>query len=215
MQFPENSRRIKQIRISFALSAITTLFGGIFLLYMHYDNVVLPFVFIPFVISTTISLCKIQSILNKNLMGLIITIVLTVTVLIIPCVIFSPIFENDERIYVKNDTLYVDGYYSKKIPYMTIKSVEYSSKIPKIRMRTNGISFGNFNKGYYLTSENKEIILYSYSETGPFVIITTREGKNFYIRFKDSSRTYSLYNKINFYLYKNNSYLKNSESVNN
>ncbi len=93
-----------------------------------------------------------------------------------------------KRIYIKNDTLFINELYSTAIPRKHIISIKKVTSIPPIDIRTNGISFEDINIGHFRTEDNEDVLLYLNSPSSKIFYIQTTNGENIYINFKDSTK---------------------------
>lgn len=104
-------------------------------------------------------------------------------------------FIPSKMVYI-NDTIQFSGMYGFKISINEIEKVELSDKLPAIKIRTNGFSFGGINKGFFIADEFGKSRLLINSEKAPFLILTKNNGEKIIINFKDKIETEKTYKKI-------------------
>ena len=92
--------------------------------------------------------------------------------------------------------LSISGNYGEDITLTDIKEVRLVEALPQIGIRTNGYSFGGVNLGRFRTEEGSSVWLHSYSEAGPFIRITTNDGRTHYLNSKEPSQTKSLFHRL-------------------
>lgn len=97
---------------------------------------------------------------------------------------------------VTGGKLCINGNYGEDIMLADIKDVRLTEALPQIAIRTNGYSFGGVNLGRFRTEEGSTVWLHSYSEQGPFIRITTNDGRTHYVNSKEPSQTKSLFHHI-------------------
>lgn len=183
---PNNIVRLKKIRKGFVLSGVITLIGGIFCNVLNWGNYTIWFMLMPLTLSivyTLIQLCKIEK--NKN-SCIVITILSIALIIGIPLIVLMPTLNPNEDIEIKNDTLFIGGSYSRTIPIADIAYIDSNASVPPIKIRTNGTSIGSYNVGHFRTKDNKDILLYLYSNSTTITHIQTKSAENLYINFKDS-----------------------------
>lgn len=125
---------------------------------------------------------------RKNHLGLYIAIMIGVLALLSPFILYAPQISGDERIFIKDDTLFINGPYSKAIPRREIASLQTVDSLPDIDLRTDGISFENIDIGHFRTEDNEDILLYLNSSSTKFYFVQTTKGEKIYLNFKDSSK---------------------------
>lgn len=174
------------IKRVFYLCSVITMIGGImsFLIDSHISCYV--FLAIPLSVSCLYTVYKYNK--SKNNLGLYITIITGVLILFIPIVLYIPQISGDKRIFIKGDTLFINGPYSKIIPRKDIISLQIVESIPDIGIRTNGISFGNIEIGHFRTKGNEDILLYLNSPSSKIYFIQTINDEKIYINFIDKNK---------------------------
>ncbi len=92
--------------------------------------------------------------------------------------------------------LSINGSYGEDIILADIKDVRLTETLPQIAIRTSGYSFGGVNLGRFRTEKGCAVWLHSYSGQGPFIRITTNDGRIRYINSKKPALTKSLFHSI-------------------
>lgn len=96
------------------------------------------------------------------------------------------------KIEVKDNLLIISGAYSKKIPLTEITEVEKTNELPAITLRTNGLSFWRFHKGYYRTKEGR-IMLFCHSGKKPYLMVKSTKTPPIYINRSSEQEIDELY----------------------
>ena len=78
-------------------------------------------------------------------------------------------------IKVGEGALHVSGMYGRDFPMDQIVSMEVLDEMPVMRMRTNGSSFKNKNKGHFLTMDEEKCLLYVTYNGGPYIELRTAD----------------------------------------
>lgn len=95
-----------------------------------------------------------------------------------------------------NDTIIFSGMYGFEISIDEIENIELSDKLPIIKLRTNGFSFGNIKKGFFNLEKYGKSRLLIHSDLAPYLIMTKNSGDKIIINFKDKFETEKTYEKI-------------------
>lgn len=95
-----------------------------------------------------------------------------------------------------NDTIRFSGMYGFEVNIGEIDNVELSEKLPAIKMRTNGFSFGNIKKGFFDLDKYGKSRLLIHSDIAPYLILSRDNGDIIIINFKDRIETERTYDKI-------------------
>lgn len=95
-----------------------------------------------------------------------------------------------------NDTIRFSGMYGFEIRVGEIDSVELCDKLPIIKMRTNGFSFGNIKKGFFYLEQFDKSRLLIHSALAPYLILSKNNGEVIIVNFKDKIETKRTYEKI-------------------
>ncbi len=90
---------------------------------------------------------------------------------------------------IEDEGIRITGIYGLHMEFKDITSVEVADVIPRIKMRTNGYSFGGTNKGYFTVEEWGRIRLFTHVRyKGPYLIITDRDGMRTVYRTFDNEQ---------------------------
>ena len=95
-----------------------------------------------------------------------------------------------------NDTIRFSGMYGFEISIGEIEKVELSDKLPTIKIRTNGFSFGSIKKGFFNLEKFGKSRLLIHSDLAPYLILSKNSGDKIIINFKDKIETEKTYEKI-------------------
>lgn len=100
------------------------------------------------------------------------------------------------KAYISDNTILFSGMYGVEIKLTDIENIELSKKIPAIKLRTNGLSFGHIQKGTFELEKYGKCKLLLHSDKPPYLIISKYEGHKTIINFKDKVVTQDLYNLL-------------------
>ena len=143
-------------------------------------------------IPTFIIYVNIKPVNNKlkksNMIIIILSILFTLSIITFLC-----ISSKEPSISFENNNIKISGLYGETIPVETIREISLTENLPTIIYRSNGLSLGEINKGYFKTKESGSVKLFLQKSKGPFIHITNNKGKHYYINFKDSSKTNDSY----------------------
>ena len=95
-----------------------------------------------------------------------------------------------------DDTIRFSGMYGFEISIGDIENIELSDKLPTIKIRTNGFSFGNVKKGFFNLDKYGKSRLLIHSDLAPYLILSKNNGNKIIINFKDKIETEKTYDKI-------------------
>lgn len=95
-----------------------------------------------------------------------------------------------------DDTIRFSGMYGFEISIGDIENIELSDKLPTIKIRTNGFSFGNVKKGFFNLDKYGKSRLLIHSDLAPYLILSKNNGNKIIINFKDRIETEKTYDKI-------------------
>jgi hypothetical protein len=95
-----------------------------------------------------------------------------------------------------DDTIRFSGMYGFEISISDIENIELSDKLPTIKIRTNGFSFGNVKKGFFNLDKYGKSRLLIHSDLAPYLILSKNNGNKIIINFKDRIETEKTYDKI-------------------
>ncbi|MCD8101950.1 MAG: hypothetical protein LUE26_05175 [Alistipes sp.] len=90
---------------------------------------------------------------------------------------------------IEDEGIRITGIYGLHMEFKDITSVEVADVIPRVKMRTNGYSFGGTNKGYFTVEEWGRTRLFTHVRyKGPYLIITDRDGMRTVYRTFDNEQ---------------------------
>ena len=95
-----------------------------------------------------------------------------------------------------DDTIRFSGMYGFEISISDIENIELSDKLPTIKIRTNGFSFGNVKKGFFNLDKYGKSRLLIHSDLAPYLILSKNNGDKIIINFKDRIETEKTCDKI-------------------
>jgi hypothetical protein len=117
--------------------------------------------------------------------------------LVIVLVVFIGISYIETSITDDNEKINISGLYGEKILLNKFSKVYLIDTLPNIGIRTNGISIGTVNKGYfYSKSLQKNVKLLLHSNTKPYINIITTNKKHIIINFKNKDKILRIYNQL-------------------
>lgn len=97
---------------------------------------------------------------------------------------------------ITKEKIEFSGMYGIELNVSDIKNVELTDEIPAIKLRTNGYSFWDVNKGIFKLDKFGKCHLIMHSLEPPFIIITDKSDKRTIINFKEKTKTEMVYSKI-------------------
>ena len=100
------------------------------------------------------------------------------------------------RIEVTGDSLIIDGSYRHTVRLDEIESCELLQQMPKIRIKTNGISLGNIQIGHFRVKGVGKCRLYLDLRYPPFVHVTTASGEHIFFNTENPAATRELYDAL-------------------
>ena len=95
-----------------------------------------------------------------------------------------------------DDTIRFSGMYGFEISISDIENIELSDKLPTIKIRTNGFSFGNVKKGFFNLDKYGKSRLLIHSDLAPYLILSKNNGDKIIINFQDRIETEKTCDKI-------------------
>lgn len=119
-------------------------------------------------------------------------IVSAVLLLVVPTVYF---YNKDLKVVFGADYLEITGLYGMTIPYDDILRIEECPALPEISYRSNGLSLGTTNLGYFKTRDDETVILFTHSDSC-FIEIEDKHHNCFYLSKKRTEETNELYKAI-------------------
>lgn len=100
------------------------------------------------------------------------------------------------KIFVNNTSVRFSGMYGSEIILSEIGNIQLVDKIPAIKMRTNGFSFGTIKKGFFDLDGFGKSRLLIHSDKPPYLIISKENGEKAIINFKDKAETETTFSRI-------------------
>ena len=119
-------------------------------------------------------------------------IVSTVLLLMVPTVRF---YNKDMKVVFGADYLEITGLYGMTIPYDDILRIEKCPALPEISYRSNGLSLGTTNLGYFKTRDDETVKLFTHSDSC-FIEIEDKHHNCFYLSKKKTEETNKLYKAV-------------------
>lgn len=89
----------------------------------------------------------------------------------------------------------IKGMYGLTINYSDITQLDTISKLPRIRLRTNGYAFAKSLKGNFRLQDQENAKLFLKKGTPPYIVIKTKD-LNIYLNFRDPKKSTELFNII-------------------
>jgi len=102
-------------------------------------------------------------------------------------------------IEINSDALKLKGLYGVNLSFAEIAETDtiFFSEVPAIAMRSNGISLGKVQRGYFRTTNDEKIHLNMHSGVNPVIRIVEQDGSVYYINRKNAEETRQIFNKLN------------------
>jgi hypothetical protein len=152
---------------------------------------------IVILISTTV-ICFYQFYYTKILTGKVpvVPIILITTLMI---AIHIPIGYSyiEASVSVNSEEIRISGIYGEKIPLHQLREVFLSDTLPKISIRTNGISTGTISKGHFHSkSLKRNVKLLLHSRTGPLIYIIYANNKYVILNFRKKEKNLQVYEQL-------------------
>lgn len=113
---------------------------------------------------------------------------------LIGIVSFTQLYPN--TISLTNHTLHISGWYGETVPDSQIVSVDMKQSLPEIVIRTNGISWMGFHRGYFRTSQGQTVKLLVSGSHTPFLHIVRKGGVDIYTNGNSSVQIEELYRAL-------------------
>jgi hypothetical protein len=101
----------------------------------------------------------------------------------------------EDKLVVATHQIKLQGSYGEILPETAIRSIELTSELPDIVLRTNGFALGETRKGYFRTKEGETVKLLLHSAKKPYIAITKQSGERIFFSSKNESNE-ELYQKI-------------------
>ena len=192
----EGLKRLRRIKIALILAGNFILVGGFACLAFHWEDYQLVVILVPEIVAIVYMLLQLYKIERKGKGLLVLMLSIIVILGMIPLIAALPITGTDNNTTIRNDTLFIEGLYAKEIPIASITQVDGNATVPDIKMRTNGMSLGENNVGYFQTKEGKDVLLYLHSDDTNVTHIKTKNNEDIYINFKDSALSVDFPNQL-------------------
>lgn len=123
-------------------------------------------------------------------------ILLLGVIVIVGTVLFFNYAQKDPKITISTKNIHISGLYGLNIPLRQVHSLTLVQEIPKIKYRTNGVSFNKINKGYFKMENGKTCTLFTKGNFKPFIEIITKTDDIIYINSPSKGMTEEVYKKI-------------------
>ena len=120
-------------------------------------------------------------------------IAIAIVVILFVCIIDTG---RPAKIEVKDNTFIIHGAYNQRIPLDSITGVAITDHLPYITIRTNGLSFWKYHKGYYQSKEEGRIMLFLHSKGGPFLVVKSKRKPTIFINRNTKEEVEELYEKL-------------------
>lgn len=130
----------------------------------------------------------------KDKTGYTLTMIITLMAFFFICLLIISGLRETVVITTKSD-IKIKGIYGLTINYSDIIQLDSISKLPRIRLRTNGYAFAKTFKGNFRLQDQVNAKLFIKKGFPPYIFIKT-DKINVYINFKNSAKTLDLFNDI-------------------
>lgn len=135
-----------------------------------------------------------RKVFGNKITGKIIFLLLFSICMLIPIGISFP----ETKINTDHNNIIISGIYNEKISIDKIGNIFLADTLPSIGYRTNGISTGRIQKGYfYSNSLNKNVKLLLNSSSTPYLYIIDSNKRYVIVNFRTKEKTVDIYNKLN------------------
>ena len=109
-----------------------------------------------------------------------------------------PITYVEPTVKIDKENITINGLYGETLHLSEISRVILIDTLPPIKLRTNGISLGKINKGYFYVEKLGNIKLITHSLQKPYIYIETKQKKTIILNFHKREKTNYLYTKLNY-----------------
>jgi hypothetical protein len=137
-------------------------------------------------ISSLISICM-ASISNTELL-----IILPVA-LILLAIMYVALPNKTE---IKESKVCISSIYGHNIRLQDIKAVELAETLPKIRLRSGGLTLGPIRKGIFILEDLGQCQLYLNGDYSPYLLLRTYKDEIIILNCSDNEHTRALYHTI-------------------
>lgn len=112
-------------------------------------------------------------------------------------VVFVGLSYGETSITVDNEKINMRGPYGEEIPLNKLHKIYLADTLPNIGIRTNGISTGTINKGYFHSkSLRRNVKLLLHTNTKPYIYIVTTDKKYIIVNFKTKEKILRIYEQL-------------------
>ena len=100
------------------------------------------------------------------------------------------------KINMKETQFEISGEYGFSVSYSDISTIDTTSRMPNIEMRTNGFASGNVCKGHFRLTNIGSANLFINFGVSPFVQLVLKNGQVIYFNLKDRQATIETFEKL-------------------
>jgi len=100
------------------------------------------------------------------------------------------------KINMKETQFEISGEYGFSVSYSDISTIDTTSRMPNIEMRTNGFASGNVCKGHFRLTNIGSVNLFINFSVSPFVQLVLKNGQVIYFNLKDRQATIETFEKL-------------------
>lgn len=186
------------MRNGFIVIGISIIIGYFIFKLIGLEIIANSIVLIAILVGVSIMIIKAQKFdhnKSKNTTSVYFIVVINVLVLSFAIGLLAYGCSTSKPIY-NNDTIRFSGMYGFEINIGEIENIELSDELPKIKVRSNGFSYGSAKKGFFTLDNFGKSRLLVHSDLPPYLIITKNNDEKIIINFKDKTETENTYNKI-------------------
>ena len=99
------------------------------------------------------------------------------------------------NISMNDDDVVIHGLYGTEILYCDIAEINLQSKLPEIKLRSNGFAVGNTRLGNFITQDDEHVKLFTYSDTC-IIQIVTKNRDVYYLSRKQPDETQKVFKEL-------------------
>ncbi len=181
---------LKEIFRYMSIANIITLMGGTISIVLDLNVSYYLFLFLPYCLALLVGCLKRKDMNGKkNNKKAIIIIFATVFTVCLP-ILYT--YGSDLDITISDKEISIGGLYGLAIPLNDIKETKLCSSLPNISTKTNGFALAKTRLGHFRTTNGKDIMLFTHSDTY-FVRIVRANGATYYLSFKSKEATDQLF----------------------
>ena len=100
------------------------------------------------------------------------------------------------KISVTDEEIRISGRYGERIRADDVKEIKLLNQMPRIQIRTNGISFGEIQRGYFRLENIGRAKLFLHSRSAPFILIERKNGVKIFLNYQEREKTENYYQKL-------------------